>query len=69
MKQTIKVPDMMCKHCAKKVTTALEGLGVTEVEIDLDAKTATYACDALLDATKLEGAIQAAGFTFAGICD
>jgi len=36
--RNIYVPDMNCKHCAKRITEALEKAGISNFEIDLEAK-------------------------------
>ena len=48
MKTVIKVNGMMCEHCKKAVNYGLSAIdGVSAVEIDLAAKTATveHDCD------------------------
>jgi len=42
----INVEGMSCSHCVNAVTKAVEGLdGVSEVKVDLEAKTATVDYD------------------------
>ncbi|WP_322290210.1 heavy metal translocating P-type ATPase [Paratractidigestivibacter sp.] len=59
MEKTLKVEGMMCKHCVKHVTEALQQVaGVESVDVSLEAGTATVACaddvadDALLAAVR-----------------
>lgn len=35
----LDVPDMSCQHCVKRISKALEGLGLTEFKVNLDNKT------------------------------
>lgn len=61
MKTVIKVNGMMCEHCKKAVTDGLSALaGVTAVEIDLSAKTATVEHDCELKV--LTDCIEELGF-------
>ena len=59
MKTTIKVTGMMCPHCQAHVKKALEDLeGVTNVDVDLAAGTATFeggSLDAAIAAVKAAG--------------
>ncbi len=64
MKTTlISVPDMMCAHCEKAIRAALSQLeGVTEVAVDLGAKTVTVTHAEPLSADALLAAIAAEDF-------
>ena len=42
MKATLKVNGIMCAHCENSVKKALAALGVTDVSVDLNAKTVTF---------------------------
>ena len=43
MKTTMKIEGMMCQHCVAHVTKALSQIdGVTNVEVNLKKKTATF---------------------------
>jgi copper chaperone len=57
-KSIITVDGMSCEHCVKAITKAVGSLdGVSEVKVDLDAKTVTVTHDAVkapLDKIKLE---------------
>ena len=58
----LTVHGMMCMHCVKSVTDALNGLeGVSEVAVDLPTKTVTLAADESLRATVIE-TIEELGF-------
>jgi copper chaperone len=35
----LDVPDMSCQHCVKRISRALEGLGLTEFKVNLENKT------------------------------
>ena len=59
--KTVVIEGMMCEHCKKAVTKALEGIeGVTAVTVDLDAKTATVTGD-VADET-IKSVIDEAGY-------
>ena len=63
-KVVIKVDGMMCQHCAAHVTKALSAVtGVTDVAIDLDAKTATVTAAEGFDLAAAHAAITEAGYT------
>jgi Cu2+-exporting ATPase len=64
MKKTVNVEGMMCQHCVAHVTKALEGIdGVSNVQVSLDAGTATFdATDAVSDKQVVD-AITEAGYT------
>lgn len=57
-KTILKVDGMSCSHCVNAVTKAVESLdGVSNVAVDLDAKTVTVEYDSdkvTLDSVKLE---------------
>ena len=41
-----KVPGMMCMHCVKSVTDALNGMdGVSDVAVELESKTVSLTAD------------------------
>ena len=63
MAKTLKVEGMMCKHCVKHVTEALQGVaGVTSVEVSLEAGTATVACGDDVADEALLAAVRAADY-------
>ncbi|GHU78074.1 copper chaperone CopZ [Clostridia bacterium] len=46
-KSVLNVDGMSCEHCVKAITKAVGALdGVSEVKVDLDAKTVTVTHDA-----------------------
>ena len=60
---TLAVEGMMCQHCVAHVKKALEGVkGVSNVDVDLDAKTATVEALSSVSATALVAAVTAAGY-------
>lgn len=66
MKKTIKIEGMMCQHCVKAATKALEGVaGVTAVTVSLEDKQAVVEGSATDEA--LTAAIVAAGYEVKGI--
>ena len=61
MTTVLPVEGMTCGGCASSVTRALEKVpGVTDVQVDLDAKRATVQGEA--DRAALVDAIEGAGF-------
>ena len=66
MKKTIKIEGMMCQHCVKAATQALEGVaGVTAVTVSLEDKQAVVEGTATDEA--LTAAIVDAGYEVKGI--
>lgn len=66
MKKTIKIEGMMCQHCVKAATKALEGVaGVTAVTVSLEDKQAVVEGSATDEA--LTAAIVDAGYEVKGI--
>ena len=60
---TYKVQGMTCDHCVHAVTTELSGIdGVTEVDVDLAAGTATVTSEAPLDQSVVAAAVDEAGY-------
>lgn len=56
---TFKVDGMMCMHCVKSITEALNVLdGVSDVQIDLKTKTVSFNGDA----EKVKATIEDLGF-------
>ena len=56
---TFKVDGMMCMHCVKSVTDALNALdGISDVQVDLPTKTVSFEGDA----EKAKAAIEDLGF-------
>lgn len=66
MKKTIKIEGMMCQHCVKAATKALEGVaGVTAVTVSPEDKQAVVEGTATDEA--LTAAIVDAGYEVKGI--
>ena len=62
----VKVKGMSCQHCAKSVTEALEGLGATNVKVDLLSGDVTYDEKAPIDGGTIKEAITRIGFEVVG---
>ena len=64
MEMIINVGGMSCEHCAKAVTDAVSAVdGVNSVSVDLEAKTATVACEPGIDnINEIKAAIEDQGF-------
>ena len=60
--QKVLVKGMSCQHCVKAVTSALEELGLTGVQVDLDGGVATFAPTGAVSAAQVAAAIDDAGF-------
>lgn len=66
MKKVLKIEGMMCQNCAKHVREALEKVpGVSGVQVDLEAKTATLSGEAPDEA--LRAAVEEEGYEVKGI--
>ena len=61
MKKTVKVADMHCEHCVKRIKKAMEELGVS-AEINLEKTLVVLEGDGLLLKTAVEE-IYDLGFT------
>ena len=60
----LTIDGMMCQHCVRTVTKALESLsGVTAVHVDLDSKSATVASSSVIPADDFKKVITTAGYT------
>jgi len=66
-KTILNVNGMSCEHCVKAVTNAVGGLpGVSDVAVDLAAKTVTVAHDPnQTTAETINGEIEAQGYDVA----
>ncbi len=63
MATTYSVPDISCQHCVDAITNEVAKVGgVTDVNIDLDAKTVTVAGG---DEAAIVAAIDEAGYDVA----
>ena len=59
--KTVVIEGMMCEHCKKAVTKALEGIdGATGAEVDLEAKTGVVTGNVTDEAIK--AAVEDAGY-------
>ncbi len=60
----LTIDGMMCQHCVRTVTKALESLsGVTAVHVNLDSKGATVASSSVIPADDFKKVITTAGYT------
>ena len=65
MRTVLTVPDISCDHCAAAIVTALDGVpGVTDVQVELDAKRVSVAGE--FSASAVIAAITDAGYEVAG---
>ena len=63
VQQTFQVTGMSCQHCIDAVSSELSSIaGVSEVQVDLEASTATVVSDNALDRVVVAAAIDAAGY-------
>lgn len=63
MKKTLTIEGMMCQHCVRHVTNALQGVnGVTAVTVDLDKKTAVVEFSETVENEALISAVTEAGY-------
>lgn len=67
MKKILTVEGMMCHHCQAHVQKALEAVeGVSAVEVNLEAKTATVTLAADVSDAVLTAAVTDAGYEVTG---
>ena len=63
MEKKMLIDGMKCMHCKASVEKALKGVaGVTEAEVDLEAKTARIVLDADVADDVLMAAVKEKGF-------
>ncbi len=63
MEKTINVKGMTCPHCVKHVTKALSGMdGVSDVNVNLEAGTATFTAARDIPDTELAAVLDDAGY-------
>lgn len=63
MKTELKIEGMMCKHCQKHVNDALSKMdGVTSVDVNLEAKTATVEAGREISREEFKVVIEEAGY-------
>jgi copper chaperone len=68
MKKKILIEGMSCGHCVKHVKEALSELeGVTNVEVNLAAKSAVLEASVDVDDEKIKFAVDDAGYEVVGI--
>ena len=65
MKKEIKIEGMMCQHCQKHVSDALNGLPETSAIVDLENNMATV--ETIQDDQTLTSAVEKAGYKVVGI--
>jgi len=66
MLTTFSVPDIVCGGCAAAIKKALGGIaGVSDVAVDIDAKTVAVSHNADVSSKSLESALDRAGFPVA----
>ena len=63
MTKELKVEGMMCDHCKKHVTNALSKMeGVTEVQVNLETKTAAVTTNREISMEEFAKVIEEAGY-------
>jgi len=63
MEKKMLIEGMNCIHCKANVEKALKGVaGVTDAEVDLEAKTARIEADAAVSDEALMAAVKEKGF-------
>ena len=63
MEKKMLIEGMKCMHCKANVEKALKGVaGVTDAEVDLEAKTARIEADAAVSNEALMAAVKEKGF-------
>ncbi len=67
MKKTINIEGMSCMNCVHHVTEALTNLGLSDVNVDLDAKKATVEAGCCTKDEDIKKAIEDAGYEVVGI--
>ena len=67
MQTELKIEGMMCAHCQKHVNDALAQMdGVTAVEVNLEAGTATVTAEREIPQTEFAQVITEAGYELVG---
>ena len=67
MKKTIAIEGMMCEHCVKHVTDALNKLDGVDAEVSLDDKNACVELKTDISDEELKQAVEDAGYQVTGI--
>ena len=67
MEKTIDIEGMMCMHCVKHVTEALDGIDGVKAEVSLENKNAKVSLTKEVSEDELKAAVEKAGYTVTGI--
>lgn len=68
MNTQLHIEGMSCQHCAGKVKVALEEIAeVVRADVILDSQTVQVEMTAEVEPTRFSEAVEAAGYTFAGV--
>ena len=59
---TLTVEGMMCKHCAARVTAAVEKMKGAKASVNLEEKTVTVSCPKGTDPQSVIDALAAEGY-------
>lgn len=60
--EQVKIKGMSCRHCVGAVRSALEEIGLTSVEVNLDSGLATFTPTTAFSEEQIIEAIDDAGF-------
>ncbi len=63
MKYELKIEGMMCQHCQKHMTDALNAMDGVKAEVNLEAKTAAVEADHEISMDEFEKVVADAGYT------
>ena len=63
MKYELKIEGMMCMHCQRHMTEALNKMEGVEAEINLEEKTAYVTCDREISMDEFQAVVDEAGYT------
>ena len=67
MEKTIDIEGMMCMHCVKHVTEALDGIDGVKAEVSLENKNAKVSLTKDVSEDELKAAVEKAGYTVTAI--
>ena len=67
MEKTIDIEGMMCMHCVKHVTEALDGIDGVKAEVSLENKNAKVSLTKEVSEDELKAAVEKAGYTVTAI--
>lgn len=62
MMQKIQIKGMSCQHCVNAVKSALEELGMANVEVNLEGGTASFTPTTAFTEEQVRDAVDDAGF-------